>query len=388
MANIGIIGTGFIAQGLARTLQYHPELRLTRMLTRRPRASWADHPFADRLTDSLDDLMAHADLVVECTGDIVATTDRVQKVMAAGLPVVTMNSEFQITTGSWFVDKGYITEAEGDQPGSLAALHEEAVGMGFRPLVYGNSKGFLNLDPKPDEMAYWAEKQGISVKQTTAFTDGTKVQIEQVFVANGLGADIAQPGLLGPRTETWQEAGELLAERARALGRPVSDYIIAKGRPPAVFMVAEHDAAEVGPLRYFKLGDGPLYFLPRDYHLCFFEIPRTIQRALEGKPPLLTNTRQPRISVGAIAKRALPSGTAIPYAIGSFDFRGEAVRVAEAPDHVPIGILEQAVLRRAVEPGQMLTWDDVDIPDSLALDICHELYRPAAPGAAAGGQSA
>ncbi len=380
MANIGIIGTGFIAQGLARTLRYHPDLTLSRMLTRRPRADWPAMPFAEHLTDSLDELIERSDLVVECTGDIVPTTERVQRVLAAGRPLVTMNSEFQITTGSWFVDKGYITEAEGDQPGSLAALHEEAVGMGFRPLVYGNSKGFLNLDPSPEDMAYWAERQGISVKQTTAFTDGTKVQIEQVFVANGLGADIARPGLLGPQTETWQEAAGQLVERARALGRPVSDYVIAKGRPPAVFLVAEHDAAEVGPLRYFKLGDGPLYFLPRDYHLCFFEIPRTIRRALAGQPPLLTNTGRPRISVGAIAKRALPAGTAIPYAIGSFDFRGEAVRVAEAPQHVPIGILEGAVLRQSVEPGQMLTWDDVDIPDSLALDVCRELYRPAAAG--------
>jgi len=377
MANIGIIGTGFIAQGLARTLRHHPDLTLSHMLTRRPRADWPTIPFGDHLTDSLDELIDHADLVVECTGDTVATTDRVRRVMEAGRKVVTMNSEFQITTGSWFVDKGYISEAEGDQPGSLAALHEEAVGMGFRPLVYGNSKGYLNLNPKPEEMAYWAERQGISVKQTTAFTDGTKVQIEQVFVANGLGADIASPGLMGPETETWQAAAEQLGARAHELRRPVSDYVIAKGRPPAVFMVAEHDADEAGPLRYFKLGDGPLYFLPRDYHLCFFEIPRTIHRALAGQPPLLTNTGNPKISVAAIAKRALPAGTTIPYAIGSFDFRGEAVRVAEADNHVPIGILENAVLRQSVEPGQMLTWDDVDIPDSLALEICHELFRTA-----------
>lgn len=374
MAKIGIMGSGFIAQGLVRTLNYHPELELAGILTRRSPAESEGFAFSDCFTHSLDELIEKSDLIVECTGDVVVTTDRVKQVMEAGLPVVTMNSEFHVTTGSWFVDKGYISEAEGDQPGSLAALHEEAVGMGFKPLVYGNSKGYLNLNPKPEDMAYWAEKQGISVKQTTAFTDGTKVQIEQAFAANGLGATIVQQGLLGPKTETWQEAAELLADKAKAIGTPVSDYIIASGRPPAVFMVAEHDAAEVGPLQYFKLGPGPLYLLPRDYHLCFFEIPRMIYRALERKPALLTNTREPGVSVGAIAKRSLEAGTPIPSAIGSFDIRGEALLVKDNRGHVPIGILENAVVKSSLEPGQLITWDDVEIPDSLALNICRELF--------------
>ena len=114
--------------------------------------------------------------------------------MAASIPVVTMDAEVQVTTGSHFARKGLFTEAEGDQPGCLAALREEAVQMGFLPLVYGNIKGFLNHNPVPDEMAFWAKKQGISLDKVTAFTDGTKVQIEQGLVANGLGAGILRPG--------------------------------------------------------------------------------------------------------------------------------------------------------------------------------------------------
>lgn len=374
MAKIGIIGTGFIAQGLARTLEHHPELELVAMLTRRDPASSTSAPYGHTFTNSLDDLIEKSDLVVECTGDVVVTTDRIKKVMEAGLPVVTMNSEFHVTTGSWFVDKGYLSEAEGDQPGSLAALHEEALGMGFRPLAYGNSKGYLNLNPTPEDMSYWAEKQGISVKQTTAFTDGTKVQIEQAFVANGLGTTIVQQGLLGPKTETWQEAAETLANKAKEIGQPVSDYVIAPGRPPAVFITAEHDESQVGPLQYFKLGPGPLYQLPKDYHLCFLEIPRMIYRALSGGAPLLTNGAKPTVSLGAIAKKALPAGTDIPYGIGSFKLRGECLLVEENRGHVPIGILEKAVVKRDLEPGQLITWDDVELPDSLALNICHELF--------------
>lgn len=373
MAKIGIIGTGFIAQGLARTLEHHPELELVAMLTRRDPSSPA--PYSETFTNSLDELIDKSDLVVEATGDVVVTTGRIKTIMEAGLPVVTMNSEFHVTTGSWFVDKGYLSEAEGDQPGSLAALHEEALSMGFRPLAYGNSKGYLNLNPTPEDMAYWADKQGISVKQTTAFTDGTKVQIEQAFVANGLGATIVQQGLLGPKTETWQEAAEILAQKAKEIGQPVSDYVISQGRPPAVFITAEHNESEIGPLQYFKLGPGPLYQLPKDYHLCFLEIPRMIYRALSGGKPLLTNSSQPPVSIGAIAKKPLAAGTELPYGIGSFELRGECLLVEENRGHVPIGIIENAVFKRAVEPGQLITWDDIELPDSLALNICYELFN-------------
>lgn len=374
MTRIGLIGSGFIAQGLARTLKFHTDLQLTAVLTRRDTSSFAGHALANVVTNSLDELIEKSDIVVEATGDVVDATDRIQKVMAAGKPVVTMNSELHITTGSWFVNKGWISEAEGDQPGSLAALHEEAVGMGFRPLVYGNSKGFLNLNPSLEDMTYWSGKQGISVKQTTAFTDGTKMQIEQAFTANGLGATIAQQGLLGPQTESWQEAAEILAEKAREMGEPIADYVMSPGRPPAVFMVAAHDEQEASPLQYFKLGAGPNYLLPRDYHLCFFEIPKLIHRQLNGGKPLLTNSARPHISIAAIAKREMKAGEKLPYAIGSFDVRGEAIKVEDARGHVPIGILEKAVIKTSVEPGQILTWDDVDLPDSLALQICHELY--------------
>ena len=52
-----------------------------------------------------------------------------------------------------FVERGLLSEAEGDQPGCLAALAEDAVATGFQPLVYCNMKAFLNRDPNPEECA-------------------------------------------------------------------------------------------------------------------------------------------------------------------------------------------------------------------------------------------
>jgi predicted homoserine dehydrogenase-like protein len=372
---IGIVGTGFIASGFARVLVRHaPDLTLARVLTRRPLEGVSGFPFPDRLTTSVNELIDHCDLIVECSGDVLHATDVIDQVMRAGKPVVTMNSEFHVTTGSHFADKGLLTEAEGDQPGCTAALHEEARMMGFKPVVYGNMKGFLNHHPRPEEMAYWAGKQGISENQTTAFTDGTKIQIEQAFIANGMGADILRQGLTGPHITDLKQSGTELARLASEVGRPIADYVLAPGGVAGVFVVGTHDAAEWKALTYLKLGDGPYYMLLKNYHLCQYEIIKTVRRVLGNGGVLLNNSSQPTISVVAIAKEALPAGTRIERAIGGYQFRGEAARMNEVRGHVPIGLVQGATLKRAVEPGQMLMFDDVDLPPSLALDIAGKLY--------------
>ena len=87
----------------------------------------------------------------------------------------------------------------------------------------------------------------------------------------------------------------------------------------------------------------------------------------------MTNSSSPKIGVAAITKRHLPTGYVVERGIGSFDTRGIAVRIAHNPDYVPIGLLDGAVMKRPIEHGQMITWHDVDIPDSLALTAWHKL---------------
>jgi len=280
-----------------------------------------------------------------------------------------LDAEVQVTTGSYFAGKGLFTEAEGDQPGCLAALRDEAVQMGFRPLVYGNIKGFLNHTPDPEEMAFWAKKQGISLDKVTAFTDGTKVQIEQALVANGLDAGILKPGLLGPATPDLTAGAEILAAGAVSLGSPVSDYVLSPGSPAGVFIAALHDDRFREYLRYYKMGDGPVYTLVRNFHLCNLEIAKTVRRVAAGGGVLLNNGECPTVSVAAIAKTDLEPGQRIDRGIGSFMVRGSCVPIAGCPDHVPIGLLYNAVVKRRVAAGVVLTWDDLELPESLARDI-------------------
>lgn len=379
--SVGICGTGFIARGfamLAERQHEHVNWSVQRVLTRRAIASCTGFPYPHLLTNSLDQFIDECAVVVECSGDVIHATRVVDAALRAGRIVITMNAEFHATTGSYFVGRGVLTEAHGDQPGALAALAEDARAMGFAPLVYGNRKGYYHPDPPRDQMEYWTRKQGMSLEQVVAATDGTKIHIEQALVANGLGASIAQDGMLGPTVETLVEGGQILGAHAKRLGRPIADYVIAPRAPAGVFVVAEHDPRQQPYLSYFKLGEGPFYTLVQNYHLCHLEIGRTIDRMLAGGRPLLDNSPRPRIGVAAVAKRDLEIGYTIHRGIGGFDVRGEAVEIARHPHHAPVGLLADAVVRRRISAGDYVEIDDVDIPDTLAFSAWREISAKSA----------
>ncbi|MFA1820253.1 NAD(P)-dependent oxidoreductase [Virgibacillus oceani] len=367
ITRVGIIGTGLIGKGLAFEIEKQSELELTKVLSRREIEKMHDYPFREVLTNSVDAFLGECDLVVECSGDVIYGTEVIDQAIKAKIPVITMNAELQVTTGSYFARRGFITEAEGDQPGCLAALHENVVQMGFKPLVYGNIKGFLKLDPNLEDMKIFSQKNGVRLDMTTSFTDGTKVQIEQTLVANGLGAGIAMDGLLAPSSSDLNETGVELAEVAKRLGYPISEFVVAPKAPAGVFITAEHDPRQKDALSYYKMGEGPYYTILQNYHLCHLEIMKTIRRVMNGGGILLNNGGTPSISVAAIAKSTLQPGEKMEKGIGSFQVRGKSVKIATNESHVPIGLLVNAVMKKEVKEGEMVTFDDVELPESLAL---------------------
>lgn len=372
---IGIIGTGFVARGLMNSLKYHPQLELAGVLTRRKISELNGIPASRRIiTHDIQKLIGNCDLIVECSGDAIYGTETVEKILKAGLPVVTMNPELQITSGSVLRQMGTFIEAEGDQPGTIAALDAEVRAMGFKPIVYGNIKRFLNLKPTPEEMEYWSKRQGISMDQVTAFTDGSKVQIEQALVANSLGATIAGRGLLGIPCKDLEDGAQRLGEVADEIGKPISDYVLSPTAPAGIFIVAKHDKEQIPYLEYLKLGPGPNYVILKPYHLVHLEIPKTILKVLAGdKSYDFNNGSNPVAQVIAVAKRKIKSGEFIKRGLGSFYVRGEAVKIGNYQNGVPITLLQNAKFTKDVEEGQLIKFSDVQLPDSRALEIWLEI---------------
>ncbi|MBQ0753085.1 MAG: NAD(P)-dependent oxidoreductase [Gammaproteobacteria bacterium] len=373
MTRIVISGTGFIGRGLALALCQQPRFALTGIYTRR-RPSDVEHPTAELLSNDLSHCLSDCDILVECSGDVLHACDVIDAAHQRNIPVVTMNSEFHVTVGSAFLDSGYLTEAEGDQPGCLAALHRRVTAMGFEPVVLGNIKGFLNHTPTAEDMKMWSQKQGISLDQVTAFTDGTKIQIEQAFVANGLGANILQDGLAGPSSAQLQDAAKLLAQRAeQEQCAPISDYVLNAGGPPGVFIVARHEQAQQPLLQYLKLGEGPFYFLLQPFHLCHLEILHTLDAVVAEAKPLLNNGRTPTVGVVAVAKQPIHAGDTLERAIGSFTLRGEARMFCEHEKYVPIGLLQHVTFTHDIPAGAAVEWQHVTLPHSRALILFRQL---------------
>lgn len=366
--DIGIVGSGFIAHGLGLSLQEHPRYNLSKILTRRKISDIKPLSIdKEKYTNSLDELINNSKLIIECTGDPIYATDVIKKILDEQIPVVTMDSELQITSGSWLSRKGLISEAEGDQPGSIAVLYEDALSMGFNPLVLGNIKGFLNHNPTKEDMNFWSKKNGISLVQVTSFTDGTKIQIEQVLVANGLGAEITTRGMVGTVCDNYQDGAKQLAETADKSNIVISDYVLSQKSPAGVFIAAKHQELQSSYLKYYKMGDGPYYVLTRPFHLCHLEVLKTVNRILNSKNVLLDNSLNPRFSVATVSKRLIKKGEVLKRGIGSFDVRGEAIKISELPSHVPIGLIFDVITKRDIEPGEIISFDDIEIPESTAL---------------------
>ncbi len=372
---IGIVGTGGISRGLAKLISQRNDMVISKILTRRKGIIEVLGVSQDFITREPEKVFESSDLLVVSTGDPIYSTFIIDKAFEFKLPVVTMDADTQVETGSWLSKRGVITEANGDQPGCLAALNKEVIEMGFKPLVYGNIKGFLNKNPSLEDMIYWAQKQGYSLSSVTSFTDGTKLQIEQAFTANGLGLDIAQQGLIGYETKNFEEGAFALGEAALRMDKVLSDYIISRESPPGVFITATHQENLAPELKTYKLGNGPFYLLYKPSHLCFFEIPGSILNLVNRNEILLDNGISPTVSVAAIAKKDLTNGSIINKGIGGMEVRGEAIKITNCQNHVPIGLLSNVELKRNINAGELITFDDINIPDSLALNAWKETAK-------------
>lgn len=367
---VGLSGSGFVARALFPLLEASPDFTVTGVLTRRPVALSAGAFPEALLTNAAEALIEKADIVLECSGDTLHAAEVLAAAGAAGRRLVTMNAEAQVTVGTELLHMGFsLTEAHGDQPGATAELDAEVRAIGFTPVAYVNLKGFHDPDPTPESMRYWSEKQKSTLAAVTSYTDGGKMQIEQVLIANGLGAGIAKQGMIGGAVDDLLDLGYLAAEATR-VGRPVSDWIVHPKGPKGVLVLATSEDAERTPdysvFTKVRTHDGRAYMLLKPHYFVHLEVPKTLRGVVAGAAPLITNGLAPTVSIAAVTKRALPAGTRIGTGLGGFELRGEAAAIAEAPDAVPITLLDGAVTRHALDKGAVVTEADVDVPDSLA----------------------
>jgi predicted homoserine dehydrogenase-like protein len=207
----------------------------------------------------------------------------------------------------------------------------------------------------------------------TAFADGTKIAFEQAVVANATGMRVARRGMYGPTVP----AGTSIEEAVRVFpleelvhGDGVVDYVVGAVPSPGVFVLGTHDhPVQRRYLELYKLGSGPVYCFYTPYHLCHFEVPNTVARAVIFGDAAVTPLGAPYVDVVATAKTDLTAGQVLD-GIGGFTVYGqcENAPIARSQRLLPMGLAEGCRLKRAVARDHVLRYDDVEMPAGRLCD--------------------
>ena len=95
-------------------------------------------------------------------------------------------------------------------------------------------------------------------------------------------------------------------------GPGIVDYVVGAAPGPGVFVFGTHDhPRQRHYLNLYKLGKGPLYCFYTPYHLCHFEVPATIARAVLFNDAAIAPIAGPLVEVVTLAKLDLKAGEAI-----------------------------------------------------------------------------
>jgi predicted homoserine dehydrogenase-like protein len=319
--------------------------------------------------------------IIEVTGTIELGARVALTAIEHGKHVIMMNAELDGTVGPMlkvYADRAgvIITNADGDQPGVTMNLYRFVRGLGVTPVLCGNIKGLHDPYRNPTTQEGFARRWGQRPSMVTSFADGTKISFEQAIVANATGMRVGRRGMFGPAVPS----GTPLAEAVKAFpaemlrdGPGLVDYVVGAEPGPGVFVLGTHaHPRQQHYLNLYKLGEGPLYCFYTPYHLCHFEVPNTVARAVLLGDAAITPQAGPRVDVVAAAKVDLPAGQTLD-GLGEYHTYGLAENTdhARAENLLPMGLAAGCQLLRDVPKDQVLTLADVARP---AGRLCDRLW--------------
>ncbi len=399
---VAIVGAGSMADGLTNQIvNSTPGMRVAAIVNRTPSRAAAlfaksgvpsvmvstDEELEQAISSGIGavtddpDLICRSgqiDAIVEATGAVEYGARVVTAAIAGHKHVILMNAELDGTLGpilKTYAEKAgvILSGCDGDQPGVEMNLFRFVTGIGLTPLVCGNIKGLQDPYRNPTTQAGFAERWKQNPAMVTSFADGTKISFEQAIVANATGMRVARRGMLGAPFEghideltTHYDVDELRNHGG------VVDYVVGFNiKPgPGVFVLATHDDPNQRHyLDLYKLGPGPLYSFYTPYHLCHFEVPTSVARAVLFGDAVLQPIDGPLVEVITLAKADLSVGTVLD-GLGGYHVYGQAENypIARREGLLPIGLAEGCRLRRDVLKDEVLTCADVEFPAGRLCD--------------------
>ncbi|PWG78894.1 NAD(P)H-dependent oxidoreductase [Pararcticibacter amylolyticus] len=400
---VGLVGAGFMGRGIALQIcRFVPGMELVAICNRsieKARQAYEDAGITDiEEVSSLNNLEENIqtgkfsickdpfllcqaegiDAVIEVTGAVEYAARVAISAIQNKKHLILMDAELDGTVGpilKVYADRqGVIyTNSDGDQPGVIMNLYRFVKSLGVKPVLCGNIKGLHDPYRNPTTQEGFAKKWGQKPEMVSSFADGTKISFEQAIVANGTGMKVAKRGMHGyslPSGTPLREAIELFSADELQEGPGIVDYVVGAEPGPGVFVLGTHDhPLQKHYLNLYKLGEGPLYLFYTPYHLCHFEVPHTVARAVLFNDATLAPAGPPMVEVVAAAKMHLKAGETID-GLGHYMTYGlaENADAARSENLLPIGVAEGCVLKRDIEKDTVLTYDDIILPKGRLID--------------------
>jgi predicted homoserine dehydrogenase-like protein len=398
---VGMIGAGFMGRGIANQIANSvPGMELVAISNRSldaakraySEAGIENFKVASTVTE-LEDAIASGgyavtedamllcraegiDALIEVTGAVEFGAHVIMEAIAHRKHVIMMNAELDGTVGAIlkvYADKAgvILTACDGDQPGVQMNLYRFVKSIGLTPLLCGNIKGLQDPYRNPTTQESFAKRWGQKAHMVTSFADGTKISFEQAIVANGTGMKVAKRGMLGYNFDGHVDEMTKMydVDQLKELGGIV-DYVVGAKPGPGVFVFATHDDPKQRHyLNLYKLGEGPLYSFYTPYHLCHFEVPLSVARAVLFQDYVLSPLGAPIVDVVTTAKINLKAGETLD-GIGYYMTYGqcENSHVVQEQNLLPMGLAEGCRLKRDIPKDQVLTYDDVELPEGRLCD--------------------
>jgi predicted homoserine dehydrogenase-like protein len=319
------------------------------------------------------------DAVIDVTGSIEYSAHLILKAIQHKKHVILLNAEIDGTIGpilKIYADKAgvVLTGADGDQPAVQMNLFRFVSSIGVKPVLCGNIKGLHDPYRNPATQQSFAKKWGQNPSMVTSFADGTKISFEQAVVANATGMHVGKRGMFGPAVVGGTPLNEVVHHLypldSLLKDKGIVDYVVGAVPGPGVFVLGtmEHPIQK-HYLNLYKLGEGPLYLFYTPYHLCHFEVPITVARAVLLNDAALSPLAGPKVEVVAAAKTNLKKFTILD-GLGQFMTYGlcENYNIARHENLLPIGIAEGCRLNKDIPKDQVLTYDDIELPEDRLCD--------------------
>ena len=400
---VGMFGAGFMGRGVVNQIvNYTPGMRLVAIANRT--VSMAIDAYAKvgaqnvcqvSTVGELEDAIAQGnyavtddpamlcqsesiDVLIEATGHVEYGAQVTLEAIKHHKHVVLMNAELDATVGpilKVYADRAgvILTGCDGDQPGVQLNLYRFVKSIGLNPLLCGNIKGLQDRYRNPTTQEGFAKQWGQTAHMVTSFADGTKISFEQAIVANATGMKVAQRGMLGYHYDGHVDdmVDRYDLDQLKALGGVV-DYVVGPKPSPGVFIYATcNEPTQAHYLNYGKLGEGPLYSFYVPYHLTVFEVPLSVARVALFKDVIIAPLAGPVVDVITTAKVDLQAGETLD-GLGGYHTYGqcENADVVSRDNLLPMGLAEGCRLKRSITKDQVLTYDDVELPDDR---IAHRL---------------